>query len=141
MKRLKPPKSIAAHCPSRSRNLLDMRKFFRRVAILLTILLAVLVGAYLLRGPLFSRLIASRVEEALEATLGGRYTIDAVEGSWFGDLALVGLRTREEPEHGPLRTLEFGRAAVSYDLFGLLASLPTAAMNVTLAPARRAAIA
>jgi hypothetical protein len=91
----------------------------RVVAFLVLAVLALGIGAYLLRGPLFGRMIADRIAKELGQALGGRFTIVRVEGSYLSDLAVVGLRTEEAPQ-GPLRRLDCGRLVVEYDLRRIL---------------------
>ncbi|MHC4550680.1 MAG: translocation/assembly module TamB domain-containing protein [Planctomycetota bacterium] len=93
------------------------------------VLVLLVVGAYLLRGPLFGGLIAEAAADALAEQLGGRYSIASVEGNWISELVLVGLRTEEAPPTGALTRLQFERAAVSYDLRVLLGDEPLAGLR------------
>lgn len=103
----------------RSRAWRPLQRFLRVLAFLVLAVLVLGIGAYLLRGPLFGRLLAERIEGELAARLGGRFSVAGVEGSYVFDLALVGLRT-EVPPPGMLRRLECGRAVVEFDLGRLI---------------------
>ncbi len=96
-----------------------LQRLLRVVAFLVLAVLVLGVSAYLLRGPLFGRLLAERIERELAARLGGRFSVQRVEGSYVFDLALVGLRTEEAPP-GLLRRLDCGRAVVEFDLRRML---------------------
>lgn len=103
----------------RKRRWRPLQRLLRVLAFLVLAVLLLAVGAYVLRGPLFGRLLAERIERELGAALGGRFSVVRVEGSYLFDLAVVGLRTEEAPP-GPLRRLDCGRAVVKYDLKRLL---------------------
>lgn len=103
----------------RKRRWRPLERLLRVLAFLVLAVVLLLVGAYVLRGPLFGRLLAERIERELGAALGGRFSVVRVEGSYLFDLAVVGLRTEEAPP-GPLRRLDCGRAVVKYDLERLL---------------------
>jgi len=80
-------------------------------------LVLLVVGVYLLRGPLLARPLAGLVADELSAALGGRFTLERVEGDLFGELILVGLRTEEEPPDGALRSIAFSRARIEHDFW------------------------
>ncbi|HEX5138806.1 MAG TPA: translocation/assembly module TamB domain-containing protein [Planctomycetota bacterium] len=103
----------------RKRRWRPLERLLRVLAFLVLATLALAVGAYVLRGPLFGRMLADRLEEELGKALGGRFSIVRIEGSYLFDLAVVGLRTEEAPP-GPLRRLECGRAVLRYDLRRLI---------------------
>lgn len=92
-------------------------------------LVVLLLVAYLFRNALFGRMLKHRIEAELSKAAGGRWSIHAIEGSWFGDLALVGLRLEEPAPHGPLARFSCGRAEARYDLAGLLGDDPLAAVK------------
>ena len=101
--------------PTRSR----LRRAARVLTLAVSGLFVLVVAAYLLRGPLFGRLAAGAVTDALSDELGGRYSIQSVEGGWITDVVLVGLRTEAPPPSGALRDVGFDRAHVSFSLMGL----------------------
>ncbi len=105
--------------PGTGRAWRPLQRLLRVVAFLVLAVLLLVLGAYLLRGPLFGRLLADRIERELGARIGGRFSVERVEGSYLFDLALVGLRT-EEPPAGALRRLDCGRAVVEFDLRRLI---------------------
>jgi len=105
--------------PSTGRALRAVHRLLRVVVFLVLAVLLLGIGAYVLRGPLFGRLLADRIELELGKTLGGRFSVVRVEGSYLFELAVVGLRTEEAPP-GALRRLDCGRAVVKYDLKRLL---------------------
>lgn len=86
---------------------------------MLLLLLGVL---YLLRVPLFGGPLARMAGSRLSEALGGVFAIERIEGSWFGDLVIIGLRTETAPVRGPVRHLSFDRASASYNLFDLLSN-------------------
>jgi TamB, inner membrane protein subunit of TAM complex len=96
-----------------------LQRLLRVLAFLVLAGALLAVGVYVLRGPLFGRLLAERIERELGSALGGRFSVARVEGSYLFDLAVVGLRTEEAPP-GPLRRLDCGRAVVEYDLERLI---------------------
>jgi len=96
-----------------------LQRLLRVAAFLVVAALLLGIVAYLLRGPLFGRLLAQRIERELAARLGGRFTIERVEGSYVYDLALVGLRTVEAPP-GALRRLDCDRAVLEFDVRRLI---------------------
>ena len=79
-------------------------------------LTALLALAYLLRGALFGRLVASKITAAIAAELGGEYAIESVEGNWITDVVLVRLRTSTPPADGALRDVGFDRARIAFSL-------------------------
>ena len=92
-------------------------RVFRRALLGLLLLLAL---AYMFREPLFGGLVRRAITDALGESVGGRYAIDEIGGSWISDLRIEGLRTLEAPAEGPLVDLAIAEAEVSYGLFGLL---------------------
>ncbi len=106
-----------------------MRRLLRILVWTFAVILLLVFAIYLLRGPIFGGLIAEAVTDALSDELGGRYSLVRVEGEWLSGLALVGLRTEEAPPTGPVTRLQFGRAVVTYDLWGLFGDDPMAAIH------------
>ena len=101
---------------SRSR----LRRWFSRLGKVLLVVLILLVVLYFLRGPLLSKPLGSLVGDQLSSALGGEFEVDAIEGDWFTDLVVVGLRTKTAPTEGPVRHLKCDRARVAYSLKQLL---------------------
>ncbi len=92
-------------------------------------LVVLVVGAYLLRGPLFGRPLGNLVAAKLSETFGGRFTAKGVRGAWFSDAVLVDLRTEEAPETGPLSHLSWDRLEVTYGIVDLLRSRPLSGLH------------
>ncbi|MCA9319739.1 MAG: hypothetical protein KDB53_03340, partial [Planctomycetes bacterium] len=86
--------------------------------------LVLLVGVYLLRDQLLAGPLARVASNVLSDQLGGRFELERVEGNWFGDLELVGMRTDESPSVGALQRVSFDRIRVTYDLMTLLGERP-----------------
>jgi len=93
-----------------------LRRLARVALRLFAVLLLLFAAAYLLRGPILARLLASR----LSAALGGRFAVNRVEGGLFRELVVVGLRTEAAPRTGALREISFARARLRYRLGALL---------------------
>ena len=55
-------------------------------------LIVVAAVAYVFRGPLFGKIAAEKLAAVLSTELGGRITIDSVEGDVVSELTLVGVR-------------------------------------------------
>ncbi|MHC4953891.1 MAG: translocation/assembly module TamB domain-containing protein [Planctomycetota bacterium] len=92
-------------------------KWCGRIALL--VLLA-LVAVYLLRDRLLARPLARLVANRMSKELGGRFTLERVEGDYFREFVLIGLHTEDEPERGPIRRLDIDRASVQIRLGTLL---------------------
>ncbi|MBA3707809.1 MAG: translocation/assembly module TamB domain-containing protein [Planctomycetes bacterium] len=84
------------------------------------LLATLVVGAYLLRGPLFSRPLGHLAARKLSQALGGEFEARAVRGSWLTDAVVVDLRMVEAPTTGPLADLSWQRLEVSYSLVDLM---------------------
>jgi autotransporter translocation and assembly factor TamB len=94
------------------------------------VLVVLLVLVYLLRGPLLSKPLGVFVGDRLSEALDGRFEVDAVSGSWFGDVELLGVRTLESPKMGALRRIDARSLRVGYSLFTLLGERPLDAIEV-----------
>jgi len=97
-----------------------LRRLARILGRALAGLLLLLIAAYLLRGPLLARPLARFVAGRISDELGGRFSLQRVEGDWLTTLVLVGLETETPPPDGALRALAFDRAVVRHRLGTLL---------------------
>jgi hypothetical protein len=91
-------------------------------------LVAIAALLYLFRGPLLSKPLAGLVARQLSTTLRGTFTIERIEGSWFSDIVVVGLKTEKAPTTGSIREISLKRARVSYGLTDLFTD-PIAALR------------
>src|SRR4051812_32393007 len=83
-------------------------------------ILALLLGLYLLRGPLFGRWLGGKIADEMSKSLGGQFAAGEVRGAWFSDAVLVELRTVRAPDRGPLAGLSWRRLEVTYGMLDLL---------------------
>ena len=90
----------------------------------LLLLFAVMVigGAliYSLRGTLIAPFLATWIEQQIEAETGLTVSVDRVGGTWFEQLIIENLVTREATPGNPLRRLDLKRFEATYSLFTLL---------------------
>lgn len=78
------------------------------------IVAAVLLVAFLLRGPLLAPLVTRVVAGQIANAIDGQARIDAASGGWFGDAHLSGLSA--EASSGPLRSLDIRSVQATYGL-------------------------
>ncbi|MHC4846901.1 MAG: translocation/assembly module TamB domain-containing protein [Planctomycetota bacterium] len=91
-------------------------RWTRRV---LFVLLIAATAVYLLRDRILAKPLANLVANQLSSALGGRFTLERVEGTYFTNLKLIGLRTVETPPDGPVTRLDLARAEAEFTLFKL----------------------
>ncbi len=101
-----------------------MRRVGRFLGIGLIVFLFLLAVLYFFRGPLLAEPLAGFVADAMSEQMGGQFELDRVEGGWFADLELVGLRTIKTPEAGSLKEIAFDRLTIEYDLLAAFGSRP-----------------
>ena len=93
------------------------RTLLRWVRRLVLVLLVALVALYFLRDRLLAGPLARFAAEQLSSALGGRFTLERIEGSYFTNIKLIGLRTLEAPPEGPLTKLDFDEAEAEFSIF------------------------
>jgi len=97
-----------------------LRRLLRWTGATFLLIVALLVGVYLLRDRLLARPLANLVAEQMSAALGGKFTLERIEGNYFSELVVVGLRTERAPPENPLRRIDIDRASVRFSLRRLL---------------------
>jgi len=97
-----------------------LKRLIKWTGSLVALLVVLLAGVYLLRDKLLAEPLANLVAEEMSAALGGRFTLERVEGNYFSEIVVVGLRTETEPPEGPLRRIDIDRAAVRFSLWQML---------------------
>lgn len=93
------------------------------------IVAAVLLVAFLLRGPLLAPLVSRVAASQLANAIDGQARIDAASGGWFGDAQLSGLSA--EASSGPLRSLDIRSVQATYGL-GIIKGELSALRTLTL---------
>jgi hypothetical protein len=111
------------------------RKWLRRILFGVAIFFLLVVVLYLFRGPLLSRPLARLAAGKLSDALNGTFTIERIEGDWFNDLTIVGLRTEKPPVEGPIRELTADRVVLSYSLWELISDPINAVESLALSDA------
>ncbi|MHC4940328.1 MAG: translocation/assembly module TamB domain-containing protein [Planctomycetota bacterium] len=96
-----------------------LRRLFRWTRRILLLLLLAGAGVYLARDKILAEPLANLVADQLSKALGGRFTLERVEGTYFTNLRLIGLRTVEAPPDGPLTRIDLDRAEAQFTLFKL----------------------
>jgi hypothetical protein len=105
------------------------RRLLRFVGLAVPVCSVLFAGLYVFRGPLFAPLLIARAKERVAETYGAELSVDALGGSWFGDVTVEGIRWDcAEP---PLLHLEASRVRVDFSLFGLLRGDPGALRAIT----------
>jgi len=93
-----------------------LRRLLKWAGLSFLLVLVLLGGVYLLRDKLLAKPLANLVAEQMSAALGGKFTLERIEGNYFSELVVVGLRTETEPPEGPLRRIDLDRATVRFSL-------------------------
>ena len=97
-----------------------LRRLLRWTGATILLIFVLLAGIYLLRDRLLAEPLANFVAEQMSEALGGRFSLERIEGDYFTELVVIGLRTDVEPTEGPLRRIDIDRASVRYSLWRLL---------------------
>ena len=106
------------------------RRLLKWTGLSFLLVLVLLVGVYLLRDRILARPLANLVAEQMSQALGGKFTLERIEGDYFREIVVVGLRTEAEPPDGPLRRIELERAAVRFNLRRMLEARRPASLRV-----------
>ena len=93
-----------------------LRRLLRWTGATFLLIVVLLVGVYLLRDRLLARPLANFVAEQISEALGGKFTLERIEGNLFSELVVVGLRTETAPPENPLRRIDVDRASVRFSL-------------------------
>nr|MBA2482317.1 hypothetical protein [Planctomycetota bacterium] len=92
-------------------------------------LVALVLVAYLFRGPLFARPLGDFAARKLSEAMGGEFAAGAVSGSWLTDAVLIDLRTVRPPTTGPLVNLSWQRLEATYSLIDILRGGPLSGLH------------
>ena len=96
------------------------RRWWRRIVIGLLVLPVLLGALYLLRQPLFGRIVANQVGNALSESLGVPLRVDRVLGSWVADARVEGISVETGPRSGVLTDFEAKSIVVHFSLWDIL---------------------
>ncbi len=101
-------------------------RIFLRTLLVLVVALAV---AYWFRVELFGDWVREKIAQTLADSVGGTWRIHAIEGSWTGDFAVVGMELVTPPPAGPLAAFSCARAHASYSILALLGDEPVSGIK------------